>query len=206
MIQSFFYIARSILAIQLALLPLTLTAAESVEDYVAKAEKAFDRSDVVSAIGYYRKAAEAGHVPAQSRLAYLLNIAEQNAEAIEWYRKAVAAGDAEAEYHLATMHAEGDGTAKNPAEALRLFTASANKEYAPAIRVMAAAYEQGEMGLRVDYEAARKWLEKGAALNDYSSIKRLADAYANGELGLRIDRPKAAQLEQRLAGLKTDGE
>lgn len=197
---------RWIIAGLLALLWVTHAAGETVEDYVAKAEKAFDQSDIVTAISYYRKAAEAGHIPAQTRLAYLLNVSEENAEALEWYRKAATAGDAEAEFYLAGMHAEGDGTAKDPAEALRLFNASADKGYAPAIRVMAAAYEQGEMGLRVDYEVAREWLDKGAALNDYWSIKRLANAYANGELGLRIDRSKAAQLEQRLAGLKKDSE
>jgi len=197
---------RFILAAVLALLALTTAVAESIEDTMAKGEKAFERSDIVSAIAYYRKAAEAGHVPAQTRLAYLLNVAEQNEEALEWYRKAAAAGDAEAEFYLAGMYAEGDGTAQDPGEALRLFTASADRGYAPAIRVMAAAYEQGKMGLRIDYEAARTWLDKGAAVNDYWSIKRLAQAHANGELGLRIDRQKAGQLEQRLAGLEEDGE
>ena len=186
---------RFILAAVLALLALTTAVAESIEDTMAKGEKAFERSDIVSAIAYYRKAAEAGHVPAQTRLAYLLNVAEQNEEALEWYRKAAAAGDAEAEFYLAGMYAEGDGTAQDPAEALRLFTASADRGYAP-----------GKMGLRIDYEAARTWLDKGAAVNDYWSIKRLAQAHANGELGLRIDRQKAGQLEQRLAGLEEDGE
>ncbi len=60
------------------------------------------------------------------------------------------------------------------------------------------------MGLRVDYEAVREWLDKGIQQNDYWSTRRLAQAYAKGELGLRIDRQKAAQLEQRLAGLKKD--
>ena len=187
-----------------ALLFLAQAFADPIEDYVAKAEKAFDESDIVGAMSYYRKAAEAGHVPAQNRLAYLLNISEENQEALEWYRKAAATGDAEAEFYLAGMHAEGDGTAQDLALALQLFTASANKGYAPAIHVMAAAYENGEMGLRVDYEAVREWLDKGIQQNDYWSTRRLAQAYAKGELGLRIDRQKAAQLEQRLAGLKKD--
>ncbi len=200
--QIFSVCTRSIPAILLVLLPLTLAAAESVEDYMTEADKAFDRSDVVNAMAYYRKAAEAGHVPAQNRLAYLLNISEENEEALQWYSKAASTGDAEAQFYLAGMYADGDGTAKDPAEALRLFNASANGGYAPAIRVMAAAYEEGQMGLRADYEIVREWLNKGAAVNDYWSIKRLATAHANGELGLRIDRQKAAQFEQRLAGMK----
>ena len=71
---------------------------------------------------------------------------------------------------------------------------------------MASAYEKGELGLRIDYELAREWLEQGMQLNDYWSIKRLAKAYGNGELGLRIDRQKAAQLEQQLDRLKKDSD
>ena len=102
------------------------------------------------------------------------------------------------------MYASGDGVTKNNSEALRLFTSSGSKNYTPAIRVMAVAYEQGELGLRIDYETAQKWLANGVQLNDYWSIKRLARAYSNGELGLRIDRQKAMQLEQQLARLNTD--
>ena len=155
------YSARSIIAGLLALLPVACAFAESVEDYFAEAEKAFDQSDIVNAMANYRKAAEAGYVPAQNRLAYLLNISEQNEEALEWYRKAAAAGDAEAEFNLAGMYAEGDGTAKDTLQAITLFTSSANQGYAPAIHVMAAAYEEGEMGLRIDYDPM------GAAVADF---------------------------------------
>ena len=182
------------------------TAAETPQAYVAKAEQSFDESDVVGAMSYYRKAAEAGYAPAQSRLAYLLDISEENEEAVTWYQKAVAQGDAEAEHGLAGMYVSADGIAQNSAEALRLFTSSANKTYPPAIRVMAAAYEKGGIGLRIDYELAREWLEKGVQLDDYWSIKRLAKAYDKGELGLRIDRQKAAQLEQQLATLKKNSD
>ena len=198
--------SRSLIAGLLALLPLTCLAAESVQYYVTQAEKAFDQSDIVTAISYYRNAAEAGYVPAQNRLAYLLNISEQNEEAIEWYRKAAATGDAEAEFNLAGMFAEGDGIPQDLGQALELFTSSANKGYTPAIHVMAAAYEEGEMGVRIDYETVRDWLNRGVQLDDPWSIQRLAKAYAKGELGLRIDRQQAAKLEQRLAGLKQGGE
>ena len=190
------FCSNSISAIMLALLCVMQARAETPQEYVVKAEKAFDESDIVSAMTYYRKAAEAGYVPAQTRLAYLLDTSEENEEAVKWYQQAAATGDAEAEYGLAGMYAAGDG----------LFTLSANKGHKPAIHVMAVACEKGELGLRIDYETAREWLEKGVQLNDYWSIGRLAQAYSNGELGLRIDRQKAAQLEQQLAGLKKDSD
>jgi TPR repeat protein len=202
----FTFYSKASMASMLALFFTMHAYAAPPQEYVHKAEKAFDESDIVSAMSYYRKAAEAGYVPAQNRLAYLLDKSEENEEALRWYQTAAATGDAEAEHGLARMYASGDGVIKNNSEALRLFTSSANKNYTPAIRVMATAYEEGELGLRIDYEAARKWLVKGAQLNDYWSIKRLARAYSNGELGLRIDRQKVTQLEQQLARLNSDND
>lgn len=177
--------------------------AETPEENVGLANEAFDRGDIVSAMSFYRKAAEAGYAPAQTRLAYLLDQSEENEEAVVWYRKAIENGDAEAEFGLAGMYVSGDGIPQNIGEALSLFTSSAKKNHVPAIHVMFAAYEQGEMGLRIDYESARAWLEQGVQLDDPWSIKRLSRAYSNGELGLRIDRQKAARLEQQLARLTT---
>ena len=172
------------------------------EEYAAMADDAFNNSNLVSAISYYRKAAEAGYIPAQLRLAFLLDYSEENEEAVKWYRAAAERGEAEAELGLARMYASGDGLEKNLEEAQRLLISSANKGFARAIVVLAKAYEQGELGFRPDYEQARAWLEKGIAQNDPASLKRMARAYANGELGLRIDRQKAKQLEQRAASLK----
>lgn len=200
-----FYL-RSISAATLALLCAMAAFAESPQEYITKAEKAFDQSDIVTAMSYYRKAAEAGYAPAQRRLAYLLDKSEENEEAVKWYKQAAAQGDAEAEHGLAGMYVSADGIAEDNAEALRLFRSSASKSYLPAIHVMATAYEKGELGLRIDYELAREWLEKGVQLNDYWSIKRVQQAYDQGELGLRIDRQKAAQLEQQLDRLKKDSD
>jgi len=196
------FCSRSMTATMLALLTVSYAFAETPQEYVVKAEKAFDESDIVGAMSYYRKAAEAGYVPAQNRLAYLLDKSERNEEAVKWYLKAAELGDAEAEHGLAGMYVSADGIEQNSSEALRLFTSSASKGYPPAIHVMASAYEKGGLGLRIDYELAREWLEKGMQQNDYWSINRLARAYRNGELGLRIDRHKATQLEQQLARLK----
>lgn len=197
---------RFFLAAILTLFLVIPAHAESPEEYVASANEAFDRGDIVSAMAFYRKAAEDGYVPAQTRLAYLLDQSEENEEAVAWYKKAIEKGDPEAEFGLAGMHVSGDGIPQNTEEALRLFRSSAIKGHIPAIHVMIAAYEEGEMGLRVDYETARNWLEIGIQLNDPWSIKRLSQAYSNGELGLRIDRQKAAELDQRLARLQKENE
>ena len=170
----------------------------SPEENVRLAEEAFDKSDIIRAMSYYRKAAEAGHGPAMSRLAYLLDKSEENEEAIEWLKKAVEIGDPEAQFELARMYAYGEGIKQDKKAAFELFTQSAEQKYAPAIRVLALAYENGDLGLRIDYELTQQWLNHGLLINDYWSIKRLSQAYYTGDLGLRINRQKATQLEQLL--------
>lgn len=175
--------------------------ANTPEENVRLAEQAFDKSDIVSAMRYYRKAAEAGYGPAMSRLAYLLDKSEEDEEAVSWLKKAVQLGEAEGQFELARMYAYGEGIDQDKKAAFDLFTQSANQQYAPAIRVLALAYENGDLGLRADYELAQHWLKRGQLVNDYWSIKRLAQAYREGDLGLRINKQKAEQLEQQLAPL-----
>jgi TPR repeat protein len=176
------------------------------QQLVTKAEQAFDQSDIVNAMRYYRQAAESGYAPAQTRLAYLLDKSEENQDAVHWYRRAAAQGDAQAMHDLANLYAIGEGTEVNIDKALKLFTSSAQQNYHPAIRVLALAYENGQLGLRVDYEQARAWLETGMKLGDYWSTHRLAKMYRNGELGVRVNNLKASELEQLLPTLNTSTE
>lgn len=180
--------------------------AETPEEYVMLAEQAFDRSDIVGAMSNYRKAAEAGYAPAQNRLAYLLDKSEENEEAVEWYQKAVAQENPEAQFGLAGLYAIGEGIEQDTEKAYQLFTESAENMYAPAIRVLALAFEQGQLGQRIDFEQSQYWLQRGQLINDYWSIKRLANAYKKGELGLRINPKKAKDLEQQLEPLSKKDE
>ncbi len=172
------------------------------EEQVKLAEKAFNKADLISAIKHYRKAAEAGYAPAMVRLGYKLDKAEKNEEAIEWFKKAATLGDAEAQFELARMYAYGEGIKKDNKKALNLFTQSAKQNHVRAIHVLALAYEEGGLELRVDYELAQYWLRHGQKINDDWSIKRLAQAYRKGELGLRINQKKTRQLELQLEKLE----
>ncbi len=184
--------------IMLCLLTSTATASETAEEYITKAKTAFTQADIVNAIHFYRKAAELNSAEAQSRLAYLLDNSEENAEAIIWYEKAVAQGYAEAFYGLGIMYAAGEGVQPDETKAFELFTQAANKGHAPSIRALAVTYEKGDLGQPIDYELAVEWLQAGVEVNDPWAITRLARAYQRGELGLRIDNKKADRLLQKL--------
>ena len=110
-------------------------------------------------------------------------------------------GNAEGLFGLAHMYDAGEGVEKNPGEAVRGFTLAAQQGHTQAIRVLAQAYETGELDLKVNYAEAVSWLNAGIAAQDAWSIRRLARAYRRGELGLRIDLEQAAFLEARLAQL-----
>ena len=190
-------LACCLVAMLLAALPV---AADTPEDLMEQAQTAFDRSDIVKAMSLYRVAAEAGHAPAQSRLAYLLDNSEDNEAAVAWYLKAAEAGDAEGMAGLAQMYAAGEGTEQNLQEAARWYTLAAQQGHTPAIRVLALAYESGGLGFDVNYAQAISWLNAGVAANDVWSTQRLARALRQGELGQRIDRERAGFLEMRLSG------
>ena len=60
------------------------------------------------------------------------------------------------------------------------------------LRVLAGAYESGDMQLIRNYDKAVAWLRAGVETRDLWSIQRLARAYRHGDLGLRIDEEKPA--------------
>lgn len=189
---------KSIAASVLWVLTASLVLADEITDYMQKGETAFNRADIVDALAWYRKAAEAGHAPAQVRLAQLLDYSEQNEAAVGWYRKAADQGYAPALYELGTMYAAGEGVPEDDAKAVELFSQAADHGHIQALRALATAYEQGGLKLDIDHARAVALLERGTELGDVASTRRLANAYSKGELGLAADPARAEELLARI--------
>lgn len=173
--------------------------------------KAYQTGDMVTAMESLKQAAEAGHAPAQTLLADVLDKSDFNEEALTWYRKAAAQGNADAEYGLGAMHAAGEGVARNPAEARRWFALAAARGHTQSIRVLAHAYLNGDLELD---EAARQGPDalaavRAAADKDYlPALDAMAEAYGRGRWGLIPDSGKAEQYRKRavlLRGLAASG-
>jgi TPR repeat protein len=81
--------------------------------------------------------------------------------ALRWLKEAAAQGDPIACYDLATMHRNGDGTAKDPSAALMFLTAAAAEGYLPAMYGVAEMYAQG-LGAPQDQEKALGWMISAA--------------------------------------------
>lgn len=124
------------------------------------AEDAYKKSDLISAMRLWRKAAEQGHAPAQARLGNVLETTGDDEEAVEWYQKAANQGNAAGEYSLGRKYLEGKGLKQDEEKARSLILQAANKNYAPAMKTVMDFYKTGRAGLPLDLEQARIWEDK----------------------------------------------
>lgn len=139
-------------------------AAAAPEQDSAEAEKEFDRGDLVVSMSLWRRAAEQGYAPAQSRLADVLDAAEEDEEAVAWYRKAAAQGYAAGEYGLGQMYAKGEGVKKDIEQARLYISRAAEQGYLLGLVAMMEAYRSGGLGLAKDAEKAAVWESKVVAM------------------------------------------
>ena len=129
------------------------------------AEREFARGDIFAAMGLWRKAAQEGYAPAQTRLAEILDKAEEDQEAFEWFRKAAEQGYAAGEDGLGQMYAKGEGVKKDFEMARTYVLRAAEKNYVPAVKLMMNVYRSGGLGLAVDATKAEEWEAKVMALD-----------------------------------------
>lgn len=162
------------------------------------------RGDFATAMPALRRAADAGHVEAQTVLASILDAAEANEEAVAYYRKAAAAGNVDGIFGLASMLASGEGTKRDVQEARKLFARAAEAGHKQAVKVLAEAYIRGQLeiseGERKSKEALN-WIVLAADDGFIVAMQTLEEAYRVGDYGLPIDVAKADALKQKIAKL-----
>lgn len=129
------------------------------------AEKEFARGDLVASLALWTKAAQQGYAPAQVRLGFILDKAEEDEQAVDWYRKAAAQGNAAGEYGLGQMYAKGEGVKKDFEQARSYILRAAEKNYLDALVLMMNVYRTGGLGLSVDNVQADAWEAKLIALS-----------------------------------------
>lgn len=175
-----------------------LAGAEDPAALLARGEAAFNRGDLGEAITLFRDAAVQGHASAQSRLAFVLDRAEENEEALEWYRKAAAQGDAQGQLGLGQMIAIGEGTQRDPAAGLVWIRRAADQGLLPAIVAAARMLEEGQPATLRDPAAAYDYWRRAAQLGEHGAMRRLVSVYRNGELGKTVDEAEAKTWEAKL--------
>lgn len=125
--------------------------------------QAYRRGDVVGAIAALRPPAQAGHAPAQTLLAFILDRADFSDEAARLYQAAAAQDDPEGHAGLANAYLTGRGIAKDEKRAWQHFSKAAELGHAASIEVVATAHAKGQFGLAVDAAKAQEWRQRAAA-------------------------------------------
>lgn len=148
----------------LALIVLSPVAIADPAGDVVRAKEALKREDITEAAKIFRQAAEQNYAPAQVELGQLMHTTEENEEAVGWFLMAAYQGDAAGAYNLGQMYLVGDGVEKNSEKALYWTKHAAEKNYLPAVEVLANAYRKGSLGLAIDIDQANVWESKLPAL------------------------------------------
>lgn len=177
--------------------------AAPADDY-ERGVKAYQRGDVVDAMAALRPAAQAGHVAAQTLLAFILDRADFPEESVALYRSAAGLGDAEGHSGLANAYLTGRGVTKDEKLALQHFSKAADLGHGPSIELIASAWAQGRLGLKADDDlaAARAALLRAAEQGHLASAELLGQAHAQGRLGLSVNAVEAARWQARVAELR----
>lgn len=176
--------------------------APDVEAAYKKGQADWDRGDPVSAMPSLKTAADGGHAAAQALYGYILDQADNDAEAATYYRKAAEQNNPEGLFGLAVFHVSGDGDVKpDPLEARRLFLRAAEAGHKQAVVVIVMAYLEGGLGFTAeDMKSAEalRWFKKGAEQGSIPALERLIQAHRAGELGLPVDAAEADRLQARI--------
>lgn len=186
-------------ALVLAVLLSSPVFAGAPEDF-ADGSKAYLAGDVVGSMPLLRRAADAGHAPAQVMLGDILDKSEFDEEAVVYFRKAADQGSADGQFGLGSMYSSGEGVKKDLAIARKWITMAAEQGQKQAIGVMAQAFISGQLNVSEQErqgEEARRWIRKSADLGYLPAVDALMLAYRNGEFGLEPDAAEAARWQAK---------
>jgi serine/threonine protein kinase len=114
-------------------------------------------------------------------------------DAIDLFSKSAALGDANAMEELAESYSNGEGVAKNDAEAVEWFTLAAKAGNSSAMLTLGGLYLLGNDGVEQNDEDAAKWFQKAADLKNAAAIYDLGKLYEDGQ-GVPRNMEKAKEL------------
>jgi len=95
-------------------------------------------------------------------------------------------GDAQAQYQLGLMYAEGQGVARDEAEAVRWYRKAAEQAFALAQNDLGSMYARGR-GVKQDYAEALRWYRKAAEQGEAQAQNSIGAMYSLGQGVVRDD-------------------
>ena len=151
-------------------------AAAGPDEDFERGSKAYAQDDLITAMDYLGRAAEAGHSDAQVLLGYIMDKAEENETAMQYFRSAADQGNPAGAFHLCSMYAAGDGVERDLQTAVSWYQQAADAGHGQALEVLGEAYLKGALGLSVDREQGLKMLNQAAA-NGHEPARILLEKY-----------------------------
>ncbi len=152
-----------------------------------------DQQNFTAAVGYYRQAAELGHLFSQNWLGSFYEngqpgIPQSFSEARKWYRMAAEQNDAQAAYTLGRFHEAGLGMERpDPAEAMNWYRKAAELGHLFAQNCVALCCMRNR-----NYTEAAEWFRKAAEQGHMFAQFNLACAYEEG-LGVPRNQSEAVK-------------
>ena len=152
------------------------------------------------AVEWYLKAAEQGHEKAKKVVANI----KKREEFFDNLVKSANNGVASAQYALAEHCLNGDGVAKNEAEAYKWYRKAAEQGQINAQYMVGRYLEEGWGNVCVNECEAVKWFRKAADQGCDEAKEKMAEYYEEGKGGLPQDTSKAAEY-RRAAAAQSSG-
>lgn len=178
-----------------------VAAQAGVQEDFAEGNRHNLRGDVVAALPFFRKAAEAGHAGAQAAMGDLMRQSDFTEEAVAYFRKSAEQGNADGQFGLAAMLLVGDGEAQNVAQARQFFTLAAEQGHVLAINELASAYLSGAMGIEESEKKtpqALRWIQLSAENGYRPSMEVLMHSYRTGDYALPVNLAKSQEWAERI--------
>ncbi len=114
------------------------------------------------------------------------------------YQRAAELGLAMGQCNLAFMHLNGEGTVKNPLEAVRWYRRCAAQGHYVGARALGSLYARGAAGLPRDGRRAEGWYLLAPRQGHVPAQEALVTMYSQGLPGLGPDPAKAALWKHRV--------
>lgn len=157
--------------------------------------------DLGKAAGWYRRAAEQGHMEAQNNLGSLLSVGngvEKNlGKAVHWWRKSANLGNEVAMVNLGRAYLDGSGVNQDFHKAAFWFKKAADLGFPPAQRFLGDLYFEGQ-GLSKNETEGLAWLRAAAEGGDARAQYELFRKYSHAE-GVEKDLVQAGYWYRRFA-------
>lgn len=154
------------------------------------------KEDPPTAAIWFRKSAELGFAPAQSKLGLMyehgIGVAKNATEAVKWYALAAQSGNRDAQYYLGVMYGTGTGVPTDYVKSSQWLLKAAKQGNVDAQATMGHLFLNGADGVPKDYEEAVIWLRKAADAGDTQAQVTLADLFVRGK-GLQKNLDEAAR-------------